>query len=131
MENKYIREFVEFYEKHGVDKIFLYDNNDIDGEKAGRDKCTGTMVRVYKTNKHTLNVKMVNHLPQKTAYEVFHQVHSTASRQSFYIRYQSPCGNSIAKKHVYCSTINFGAQRYDRNTGKCFYDGMAFNLIEI
>ena len=33
MENKYIREFVEFYEKHGVDNIFLYDNNDIDGEK--------------------------------------------------------------------------------------------------
>jgi hypothetical protein len=29
---KYIREFVEFYEKHGIDKIFLYDYNDIDGE---------------------------------------------------------------------------------------------------
>ena len=27
-ENKYIREFVEYYEKFGVDKIFLYDNND-------------------------------------------------------------------------------------------------------
>jgi len=32
-ENKYIREFVQHYEKYGVDKIFLYDNNDIDGEK--------------------------------------------------------------------------------------------------
>lgn len=32
-ENKYIREFVEFYWKHGVDNIFLYDNNDIGGEK--------------------------------------------------------------------------------------------------
>ena len=32
-ENKYIREFVQFYEKMGVDKIFLYDNNNIDGEK--------------------------------------------------------------------------------------------------
>ena len=31
-ENKYIREFVEHYEKYGVDKIFLYDNNDLDGE---------------------------------------------------------------------------------------------------
>ena len=31
-ENRYIREFVEFYEKHGIDKIFLYDNNDVDGE---------------------------------------------------------------------------------------------------
>lgn len=32
-ENKYIKEFVMYYKKFGVDKIFLYDNNDIDGEK--------------------------------------------------------------------------------------------------
>ena len=31
-ENRYIREFVEYYEKFGVDKIFLYDNNDINKE---------------------------------------------------------------------------------------------------
>ena len=28
-ENRYIREFVIYYEKYGVDKIFLYDYNDI------------------------------------------------------------------------------------------------------
>ena len=32
-ENKYAKEFVQHYEKYGVDKIFLYDNNDIDGER--------------------------------------------------------------------------------------------------
>ena len=32
-ENRYIREFVQFYEKMGVDKIFLYDNNEEKGEK--------------------------------------------------------------------------------------------------
>ena len=32
-ENRYIREFVSHYEKYGVDKIFLYDNNKDDGEK--------------------------------------------------------------------------------------------------
>jgi len=32
LENRYIREFVQHYEKYGVDTIFLYDNNDIDGE---------------------------------------------------------------------------------------------------
>ena len=32
-ENKYIREFVEHYQNIGVDKIFLYDNNDENGEK--------------------------------------------------------------------------------------------------
>lgn len=32
-ENRYIKEYVEYYKKYGVDKIFIYDNNDIDGEK--------------------------------------------------------------------------------------------------
>ena len=32
-ENKYIIEFVEYYLKYGVDKIFIYDNNDIYDEK--------------------------------------------------------------------------------------------------
>lgn len=31
-ENQYIREFVEHYQKIGIDTIFLYDNNNIDGE---------------------------------------------------------------------------------------------------
>ena len=33
LENKYIREFIQHYYQYGVDKIFLYDNNDINGEK--------------------------------------------------------------------------------------------------
>ena len=32
LENKYINEFLEYYHNYGVDKIFLYDNNDINGE---------------------------------------------------------------------------------------------------
>ena len=32
-ENKYIREFVIFYKKIGVDKIYIYDNNNINGER--------------------------------------------------------------------------------------------------
>ena len=32
-ENRYIREFISHYEKYGVDNIFLYDNNDIKGER--------------------------------------------------------------------------------------------------
>lgn len=32
MENNYIKEYVQYYIDKGVDKIFLYDNNDVDGE---------------------------------------------------------------------------------------------------
>ena len=31
-ENKYIIEFVEYYKNYGIDKIYLADNNDINGE---------------------------------------------------------------------------------------------------
>lgn len=31
-ENRYIREYIQHYKNYGVDKIFLYDNNDINGE---------------------------------------------------------------------------------------------------
>ena len=32
-ENLYIKEFVDHYKKYDIDKIFLYDNNDINGER--------------------------------------------------------------------------------------------------
>ena len=32
-QNKNIKEFVEYHQKYGVDKIYLYDNNNSDGEK--------------------------------------------------------------------------------------------------
>ena len=32
-ENRYIKEFVQFYEKFGVDKIYLYDYNNVNDEK--------------------------------------------------------------------------------------------------
>ena len=32
-ENRYIKEYVRHYEKYGIDKIYLYDNNDINGER--------------------------------------------------------------------------------------------------
>ena len=34
-ENLYIREFVEYYFSLKIDKLFIYDNNDIDGENFG------------------------------------------------------------------------------------------------
>ena len=32
-ENRYIKEYVEHYKNYGVDKIFLYDNNEVNGER--------------------------------------------------------------------------------------------------
>ena len=32
-ENKYISEFIAHYKNYGVDKIYLYDNNEVNGER--------------------------------------------------------------------------------------------------
>ena len=32
-ENRYIEEFANHYINYGIDKIYIYDNNDIDGER--------------------------------------------------------------------------------------------------
>ena len=32
-ENRYIKEYVDYYKKYGVDKIYLYDNNNLNGER--------------------------------------------------------------------------------------------------
>ena len=32
-ENKYVKEFIQHYKKLGFDHIYIYDNNDVDGEK--------------------------------------------------------------------------------------------------
>ena len=49
-ENRYIREFVEFYKGIGVDKIFVYDNNDVNGEKFEEvisDYINGGFVEIF------------------------------------------------------------------------------------
>ena len=42
-ENRYLKEFVEHYKKYGVDKIFLYDNNNVDGERL--ENVTGEYIK--------------------------------------------------------------------------------------
>lgn len=43
-QNLYIREFIDFYQKNGINKFFLYDNNDENGETFD------DLLKVYKDN---------------------------------------------------------------------------------
>lgn len=107
-------------------------HNDIDGDEAGRSKCSGArMKRSYLGHKHTINIKMVNHLSQGVARKVFKLISTQSGKTSFEAWFQSPCGDTLTHKEFYCSTVNYGSQRYDRNTGRCYYDGMNFNIIEM
>ena len=61
-ENKYVREYINHYFKYGVDKIFIYDNNDINGESFNN------IIDDYIQNKFVeiLNFRGINKVQLKT-----------------------------------------------------------------
>ena len=64
-ENRYIREFVEYYKKYGIDKIILYDNNDFDGERFEdviNDYIENGFVKLFnRRGKKREQLKILNH----------------------------------------------------------------------
>ena len=69
LENNYIIEFVDHYFKFNVDKIFLYDNNDIDGERFEK-----TLHKYIKNN----YVEIINHRGQKKQHlKIFHKCYKS------------------------------------------------------
>jgi hypothetical protein len=107
-------------------------HNDIDGDDAGRNKKgNARMKRDFLENKHSMEVKLISHVPQSFAFTIRQLVYTTKSKVSYFAYYQNPCSNGKYEMEYYTSTINFGAQRYDRQRKKCFYDGINFNMIEM
>ena len=100
-------------------------HEDIDAEKSGRDKKTGIMKRSRVNIAHTLDVTL-RRVYQDTVTSI---QGALQSYPRYKVQYRSPCGGLRTRK-AYTSTINFGAQRYDRNTGMCYYDGVNFKMIE-
>ena len=63
-QNLYIKEFIEFYQRIGVNKIFLYDNNDENGEKFNdllKEYIDNNTVSIINwRGKNNANEKMMN-----------------------------------------------------------------------
>jgi hypothetical protein len=57
-ENLYVKEFISYYFKLGIDKIFIYDNNDLNSEKISDmiDSQYKEYVKIYQTK----NLKIFN-----------------------------------------------------------------------
>lgn len=106
-------------------------HNDEDGKDAGRDVKSGKMKRAYITNKHTLNFTLIDKVPPNVAHDIFALIHTSKEHESFYVWFQSPCYLGVVCKNVYCSSVDYGSQRYDRKSDQCYYYGMKFNLIEM
>ena len=68
-ENKYAREFVEHYKRYGIDKIFIYDNNENNDEKFEdvlSDYINNGYVKIYNYRNHSkIQMSSFNHCYQK------------------------------------------------------------------
>lgn len=99
--------------------------NDLDAEGSGRDVQTGAMYRTRIGTKQKWEVKML-----RLTEAMHRQLIADINPVFFDITVIDPTTGAQATKTVYTSTVPFGAQRYDRDSGAPVYDGMTFSLIE-
>ena len=99
--------------------------NDLDAEGGGRDVQTGLMHRTRIGSKMKIEVKL---LPIQQA--VHRQLIADISGVFYQVTVIDPATGAAATKTVYTSTVPFGAQRYNKETGAPYYSGMTFSMTE-
>ena len=99
--------------------------NDLDADGSGRDVQTGLMYRTRIGTKLKVDVKLKD-IPQS----VHMQLLSDISGVYYSATVLDPTTGSTATKTFYTSTVPFGAQRYDKESGKPRYSGMTFSMTE-
>ena len=99
--------------------------NDLDAEGSGRDTQTGLMYRTRVATKLKADVKMLR-LQQSTMQQLLSDISGTYYSATVV----DPRTGAQVTKSFYTSTVPFGAQRYNRETGAPFYDGVSFSMTE-
>ena len=99
--------------------------NDLDADGSGRDVQTGLMYRTRIASKLKAEVKLLR-LQQAT----MQQLLSDISGQYYTATVVDPATGAQAQKTFYTSTVPYGAQRYNRETGAPYYDGVSFSMTE-
>ena len=99
--------------------------NDLDAEGSGRDIQTGEMFRTRIATKQKWEVKMLR-LDEDTHKQLLTDI----SPVYFTATVLDPTTGATASKTFYTSSVPFGAQRYDKEKQKPYYDGMSFSMTE-
>ena len=100
-------------------------NNDLDAEGSGRDVQTGLMYRTRIATKMKADVKLC-----RLQQAVQLQLSADISEPFYSATVLDPATGARVTKTFYTSTVPFGAQRYNRETGAPYYDGVTFSMIE-
>lgn len=99
--------------------------NDLDAEGSGRDVQTGLMYRTRIATKLKADVKLRD-IPQS----VHMQLLSDLAPVFYSATVLDPNTGAQVTKSFYTSTVPFGAQRYDKESGAPRYSGMTFSMTE-
>lgn len=99
--------------------------NDLDADGSGRDVQTGLMYRTRIATKMKVEVKM-NRLQQPEHLQLLQDITPTFYSASVI----DPSTGALTTKTFYTSTVPYGAQRYNKETGVPYYDGMSFSMTE-
>ena len=101
-------------------------SNDLDADGSGRDVQTGAMIRTRIATKLKADVKMI-----RLEQDVMTRLLSAISGESYSATVINPASGAAVTKTFYTSTVPFVAQRYNRETGAPFYDGVSFSMTEV
>ncbi len=99
--------------------------NDMDAEGSGRDVQTGLMYRTRVASKLKCEVKL---LPIQE--DTHRRLIGDLSEVFYDATIVDPATGARTARTFYTSTLPFGAQRYNRETGKPYYSGMTFSMTE-
>ena len=100
-------------------------DSDVDSSKSGRNTLDALMVRNTIGAQMKRSVTLMD-IPEEVAAQL-----SKDLKQTFFeATLLDPDAGRYLTKTYYCANRPFGAQRYDKATGKTYYVGMAFNMTE-
>lgn len=97
--------------------------NDIDGEGAGRNILDGLMYRNRIASKFKTPV-LFNRMDEVIASQLL----TDMKPEYVFITLLDAETNRYIEREYYCSTVNYGVQRYIG--GRTVYDGITFNITE-
>lgn len=99
--------------------------NDLDAEGSGRDVQTGLMYRTRIASKLKATVKFF-----RLQQAMMQQLLSDISAPFYSAIVVDPSTGAQTTKTFYASTVPYGAQRYNKETGAPYYDGVTFDMTE-
>ena len=99
--------------------------NDLDADGSGRDVKTGLFYRKRIAIKMKCDISMIP-LDQST----LSALSSDIKPQFYEATVLDPETGARVTKTFYTSSVPYGAQRYDKDTGNCYYSGVSFSMTE-